>query len=147
MVQIDVKVDDHQLASAFFRKGNQVNSEIDKLTVKLTDIAQRWVQNEAPRKTGRLKKAVQKNTYGSRGLVFLSKSIAPYWIFVIDGTRPHDIKPKNGKALFWPGAKHPVKVVHHKGTKANPFVDKAFPKMQGDIERAVSVFQKWLESV
>lgn len=37
------------------------------------------------------------------------------------GTDPYDIRPKNKKALSWPGAAHPVKVVHHPGLPARPF--------------------------
>lgn len=38
-------------------------------------------------------------------------------------TSPHVIRAKNGKALFWPGASHPVKSVKHPGSKipARPF--------------------------
>ena len=34
------------------------------------------------------------------------------------GSRPHIIRPKGNKLLFWPGAKHPVKEVKHPGTAA-----------------------------
>ncbi|QVJ03061.1 HK97 gp10 family phage protein [Nocardiopsis eucommiae] len=34
------------------------------------------------------------------------------------GTRPHVIRPRVKKALFWPGAAHPVGKVNHPGTKA-----------------------------
>lgn len=34
------------------------------------------------------------------------------------GSRPHIIEAKGKKALFWPGANHPVKKVHHPGTQA-----------------------------
>jgi phage virion morphogenesis protein len=41
-----------------------------------------------------------------------------------DKTSPTVIKPKNKKALFWPGAKHPVKSVKHPGVTipARPFL-------------------------
>jgi len=146
MVDIRVTFNDHGLADAFKRKAGQMNAEFNKLTMDLTDIAKRWVKDTAPRgKTGKLKASVQSRSFGSRGIVWLSKSIAPYCYFVTDGTRPHDIKPKNGKALFWPGASHPSKVVHHPGTKSNPFVDKAFGNMQGEIDGRIKVFEKWLE--
>ena len=35
-------------------------------------------------------------------------------------TSPRVIKAKNGKALFWPGARHPVKSVNHPGSKIPP---------------------------
>lgn len=37
------------------------------------------------------------------------------------GSRAYVIRPKNGKALSWPGAKHPVKQVNHPGLPARPF--------------------------
>lgn len=39
-------------------------------------------------------------------------------------TGPRIIRAKNGKALFWPGARHPVKSVKHPGSKipARPFM-------------------------
>src|ERR1700694_120011 len=45
-------------------------------------------------------------------------SYAPYVEF---GTAPHTIYPKEKKALFWPGAAHPVSKVNHPGTKPNQF--------------------------
>lgn len=38
------------------------------------------------------------------------------------GLPAHTIRPKSGKALMWPGAKHPVKKVEHPGLKARPFL-------------------------
>lgn len=34
------------------------------------------------------------------------------------GSRPHIIRPKGNKLLFWPGAKFPLKEVKHPGTPA-----------------------------
>lgn len=34
-----------------------------------------------------------------------------------EGSKAHIITPKNGKALYWKGAAHPVKQVSHPGTK------------------------------
>src|SRR6202162_108876 len=42
---------------------------------------------------------------------------ASYAPFVEFGTKPHTIYPKDKKALFWPGASHPVAKVNHPGTK------------------------------
>lgn len=40
------------------------------------------------------------------------------------GTRAHEITPKNGKALFWRGARHPVKKVNHPGTRPYRYMEK-----------------------
>ena len=34
------------------------------------------------------------------------------------GSRPHIIEPRTKKALYWDGAAHPVRKVHHPGTPA-----------------------------
>jgi hypothetical protein len=53
----------------------------------------------------------------------------PATIFVIDGTKPHDIRPKPGGVLvFVPkggGNKVFTRLVHHPGTRANNFLMKA----------------------
>lgn len=58
---------------------------------------------------------------------------ASYAPFVEFGTKPHVIEPKNAKALYWPGADHPVKRVNHPGTKANPFMERIVAAATPDI--------------
>ncbi len=38
------------------------------------------------------------------------------------GTMPHFIFPNSKKALFWPGAAHPVAYVNHPGTRPYPYL-------------------------
>lgn len=38
--------------------------------------------------------------------------------FLEEGTPPHIIRARSKKALFWPGARHPVRSVRHPGTRA-----------------------------
>jgi len=38
------------------------------------------------------------------------------------GTAPHVITPRNKKALYWPGAAHPVARVNHPGTQPRPYL-------------------------
>lgn len=146
MVQIQVKVDTNNLERAFAQKGAQVNSKIDELAKGITDAVAMWVRDEAPRKTGKLKAAVQGKTYGSRGIVFVSKGIAPHWLFVLEGTRAHTIVAKHKRALRVPGWGI-FKSVDHPGTKANPFTDRGADKAQGDVDRKVAAFEKWLVEV
>lgn len=47
------------------------------------------------------------------------------------GASAHDIRPREpGGALFWPGAPHPVNVVHHPGNRAQPFMRPALYKLR-----------------
>lgn len=61
---------------------------------------------------------------------FPTASYAPYVEF---GTPPHIILPKTAKALYWPGAAHPVRKVNHPGTKANQFMERIIQYAQPDI--------------
>lgn len=38
------------------------------------------------------------------------------------GSKPHKIKPRDKRALHWPGLEHPVKEVNHPGTAPRPFL-------------------------
>lgn len=59
---------------------------------------------------------------------------AGYAIYVHEGTRPHKILPKTAKALFWVGARHPVKSVNHPGTKPNRFMPRILTAAQSNID-------------
>jgi hypothetical protein len=81
-------------------------------------------------------RAAERTSYGARG-EWGSYNIK-YAIFVETGTNPHMIYPRNKKALYWPGASHPVKSVRHPGTKAQPFLVPAareeYPKLGDRIK-------------
>ena len=80
---------------------------------------------EAPVKTSNLVNSITSYIAGLTGVV---KATAPYAVFVHEGTARHTIAAGPGKALYWPGAAHPVKSVKHPGTKANPFFLRAEEK-------------------
>ena len=69
---------------------------------------------------------------------------AEYAHMVNDGTRPHIIEPVSKKALYWEGADHPVKRVHHPGTRGQHFVEKSVDDVQGRLD---GYFLKALEEV
>lgn len=72
---------------------------------------------------------------------FPTASYAPYVEF---GTKPHVIEPKEAKALYWPGAEHPVKRVNHPGTRANQFMERIVAAAQPDID---TTFTNALEQI
>ncbi len=84
----------------------------------------------SPVRTGKLRDSVGH----SSGTAFSGSVVygAPYASFLHEGTGlygPHGkiivIRPKKGKALFWPGAAHPVSVVRQKGIRPRDFVWRA----------------------
>lgn len=60
--------------------------------------------------------------------------------FVIEGTRPHEIRPRRARALYWVdgGGGHFARLVHHPGTKPNPFVRRAVRPMEPAIRAAAT---------
>lgn len=144
MVNITVKVSDNGLANAFEKKASDLNSKFTTFTKDLVDIAHRWVQNQAPRKTGKLKASIRKQNTSNGGYVFISA--CNYADYVIEGTQAHTITPKHKKALRVPGY-GVFKSVNHPGTKSNPFFDKAASAMMSEINSRVAAFEEWLGSV
>jgi HK97 gp10 family phage protein len=85
------------------------------------------VQNEARRRapvnTGRLRSSIVSRAEGSgRSVGYVIGTNVSYAAAVEYGTSPHVIKPVNKRALYWPGAAHPVAQVNHPGTAAQPFL-------------------------
>ncbi len=81
----------------------------------------------APVRTGRLRDSIA--TYISGRLKGGLRYGAPYTKHLHHGTglygpsgRMIVIRPRNKKALFWPGAAHPVSIVRQKGIKPMDFV-------------------------
>lgn len=89
-----------------------------------------------PWRTGRLTQSFIA-TYGD--LVAMWRPTVNYAGFVNDGTGPHVIVPTEKRALFWPGAAHPVRMVKHPGTKPNPYMDRIVQNAQSDLD---TLFQK-----
>lgn len=87
----------------------------------------------APAVTGRLRGSAYTEFAPLRGEVGFK---AKYAGFVHGGTGPYLIAPRHKKALFWNGASHPVKLVHHPGIKANPFLEKAVNQTQGFTDKS-----------
>jgi hypothetical protein len=68
-------------------------------------------------------------------------SYAPY---VHEGTKAHIILPVIKKALFWKGARHPVKKVQHPGTTPRPFLLRA---VESSIEKIKKFFKEEIETI
>lgn len=67
-----------------------------------------------------------------------------YSRFVEFGTKPHVIVPKDKKALYWPGAAHPVRRVNHPGSRANPYMERILDVSTEEIQET---FAKALDEI
>ena len=105
-----------------------VDKEI--LPMKTYEIAralQNNIKKEAPFKEGRLKRSIRVDTRITEKFSIITgyydEGIAPHGDYVLLGTKPHMIKPKDKKALHWGGKDGPYSRGHmHPGTKANDFL-------------------------
>lgn len=103
------------------------------------------IRKESPVDHGRLAGSWELTQEGRNYRIF---SNVEYVLAVHEGTgihgpkgEPIEILPKNKKALYWPGADHPVARVLHPGQKPNRFVDRSL-RMTEDrtgefIDRAI----------
>src|SRR5881227_1574798 len=94
-------------------------------------LAKHTVKGVVPWRTGFLTQSFRAEL--TTGLLrwFPTASYAP---FVEFGTRPHTILPKDKKALYWPGAAHPVRRVNHPGSKPNAFMERIIAASQPEID-------------
>jgi hypothetical protein len=77
-------------------------------------------------RAGRLRDSIRYEPHlaaASGQLVFTST--APYAGFVVRGTKAHDIPFKKPQPLLFKVGWRTVRVVHHPGTKPNPFPERA----------------------
>ena len=101
------------------------NSDIlEKRTYQIARALQNNIRKEAPYRQGRLKRSIRVDTRITDKFSIITgyydEGLAPHGEYVLFGTRPHEIVPKNKKALNTPYGI--FKRVQHPGTKANDFL-------------------------
>ena len=91
--------------------------------------------------TGHLRRGISTDIRGLGATIHTSN--IKYAPGVEYGTKAHIIRAKNKKALYWKGAKHPVKKVNHPGSKAKPFLIPAFEKEKDQFLEKLKEGIKW----
>lgn len=91
----------------------------------------------SPNHGGALRKSIRYRTRVAASRAEMTFTASEVARFVIHGTRPHEIRPKTAKALFWEGAAHPVARVMHPGTRPNDFVRRAIEPLRPQIQKAL----------
>lgn len=113
-------------------KGKQVVVQgIKTYGLKIEAGAKRNLTSNGSVKTGNLRRNVTTSFGNMEAKVHTSNT--KYARRVEEGTRPHIIRPKNKKALYWKGANRPVKFVNHPGSRAKPFLMPAFEKEKNNF--------------
>lgn len=118
-VQINTRQYERGLRRFFGGMSDDVKRAVERTRIDVQNEARRRV----PVDTGRLRSSIVSRAEGSgREVGYVIGSNVNYAAAVEYGTSPHVIKPKNKKALWWPGAAHPVAQVNHPGSAAKPFL-------------------------
>lgn len=91
-------------------------------------------------RTGHAKQSLHSGVenQGNRLIFYLAHGVK-YGRHLEEGTPPHIIRPKNKKALYWRGAKHPVKVVRHPGSRSYAIVG---PTMAANEQRIMNTVKE-----
>lgn len=122
-----------------------IRSDVQKVLKKsgfnIEARAKRNITNNGSVKTGHLRRGITTDVGNMEVTVHTSN--IKYARGVEEGTRPHIIRAKNKKALYWKGAKHPVKSVRHPGSKAKSFLIPAFEKEKEVIVKDLEKVIKW----
>ena len=135
---------------------NKFSIEIPKLYEKNETLVRQTVKNSAFNiqknaksnltknksvATGHLRRGISTDIKGLGATIHTSN--IKYAPGVEYGTKAHIIKPKNKKALYWKGAKRPVKQVNHPGSKAKPYLIPAFNQEKDQFLEKLKEVIKW----
>lgn len=112
----------------------QLKPEVaQKLINRLADLAWSNAFYEAPWRTGFLAGSIVKDVGDLEASI---SPLASYAVFVEKGTAPHLIVPVNASVLAFEGAGGELvftRLVHHPGTKPNPFMRRAADATEGKV--------------
>lgn len=128
--------------NAIFQK--RLRQAIKASTIEVQDEAQ--TNHRFISRTGQLERSIDVKFNENSGIVYIDSQSAPHGPFVHEGTAPHSVFPKNKKALRWApqggGAFQFARAVHHKGTKADPFLFNALKSKKDDIRNIFAKYTK-----
>jgi HK97 gp10 family phage protein len=143
MTTIQVKINGLEdfkdaLKRAPVETANQLSKAINKSILTVQNQAMKEAPVNKQTGGGNLRQKIQASMVSKfRGVV---EAKAPYSIFVHEGTAPHEIRPVNKSVLanrrtgqFF------GKLVHHPGTKPNPFLLRALQNSREKIEEFFTV--------
>lgn len=120
---------------ARFKPNPRVTAELTPHLASLLEGCAQFVETEAKRRvpyqTGNLRRSIDHRVAMDPTPVATVAAVSNYAAHVEFGTSPHTILPSNKKALFWPGARHPVRGVSHPGTQPQPFFRPALLALRG----------------
>lgn len=120
-MSVEVRLDQSRLTRFLRLRGGIVERRLARRTARVADIA----RNEAPGRMGQFVDwHIEEGPDGLQGVVTCDH---PATRFVLDGTRPHIIRPRRAKALRFDAGGQVVFAAYarHPGTRPNNFMARA----------------------
>lgn len=105
---------------------------IQPLIERLADRAEQIMREKAPARTGSLKASIMKEIRGKEAVI---GPTAPHAIYVVFGTRSHEIRPAHARALRFEVAGRVVFAmrVRHPGTRPQPFIQETLDQTLSEL--------------
>lgn len=101
---------------------DRIDHEVDNFMEKVAKEVFHRMNHKVPVRTGHLKEDLDWEYRKSSKTARIGAATVPYAIYVEDGTKPHSYGPSTKGAMYWKGARHPVKWVDHPGATATHFM-------------------------
>ncbi|WP_327415386.1 hypothetical protein [Streptomyces sp. NBC_01233] len=120
-MSVEVRIDQGRIARALRARGGIAERALRRKTRRVAGIAER----RAPGSMGDyVSWTIEEGPRGLQGVITCDH---PAVLYVLDGTRPHVIRPRRAKALRFDMGGRTVfaKKVNHPGTRANNFLGDA----------------------
>lgn len=121
-ISIRANVTDRMPRDAGARLNAEMRAAIANSTRLMRALAYGNINKRTGRTAGTIGSVVRGGGSRATGYVGSDDDIARYLEL---GTRPHVIRPVSAKALYWPGAAHPVAMVNHPGTRPYRWLQRA----------------------
>lgn len=120
-VSVDVRIDQGRLSRFLRLRGGIIERNLARRTARVADIARSLAPGTMPRY---IDWHIEEGRRGLQGVITCDH---PATLYVLQGTRPHVIKPRRAQALRFEvdGRIVYAKIVRHPGTRANPFLQRA----------------------
>jgi len=133
-MQFEIQLTGIAKLTAAFRQSPEIAAPLLQRALSASSalLAKYTNKDTVPWRTGFL---VQTFKAQMEGLTLSWFPTADYAKYVEFGTAPHIIEQHNKGWLFWEGADHPVRVVHHPGTKPNDFMGRILESARPEIEQ------------
>jgi hypothetical protein len=131
-----------------------------------------YAREEAPRKTGRFSESIAFQEFADgQSFGFYGLSAKPIGHYIILGTKPHKIAPRNANALYFFWTKVGIYTVvpkgggfkthmaggklwigkgfvQHPGTTPNPFPARALERMKADVDKILATLaERWIQII